>query len=93
MQAMRKAFLTFLLLTSSLTCLQAQDPPFNPNEDYSEAYADSGRATHWSVYIPATVLVVAAIWLAVQDKTQSSGSVEGNGSLATGSRNSGSYSH
>lgn len=89
MQSIRTTFLALLILTTPFTYLQAQDPPFSPHEDYSEAYADSSRATHWSVYIPATVLVVAAIWLAVQDKHHTSGSVEGNGSLAT----TGSHSH
>jgi hypothetical protein len=101
MQTMRSVILATLLLTSLTFSLPAQDPPFH-TEEYSEAYADSSHATHWSVYIPVVTLVAAALWLAAQNESDSKGSVGGNGSLADSkshysskqkSYSTGSYSH
>lgn len=73
--------LLFALFTTSI---QGQDD-FDLDDDPGSAYAESSQTAHWSVYIPITILVVAAIWFGVSDRNHNSSSYSSDSQDALGS--------
>ncbi len=85
-----------LMLTCATASIYGQDSCY---QDYSEndtcsAYAQSSNTAHWSVYIPITVLVGAAILFGLADQNHSehdsSDSQDALGSIANSKRRSSS---
>lgn len=91
--------LLFTLVNSSI---QGQSTNNQDEENYSSAYMQSSQTAHWSVYIPIAILVVAAIYLGIADKSSDhssySDSQDALGSIDNSKRHStsgsgNSYSH
>ena len=62
-----------LLFSLSITSLQGQET-CEMEEESCCAYSQGCQTAHWSIYIPITILVVAAIWFGVSDRSHSSSS-------------------
>ncbi len=88
MHTLRKLTLLTLFFALVTTSIQAQEEDYSPysyenqDDNYGTAYQQSQRAAHWSVYIPLTAFVVAAIVFALADnhhtKTHSSSGTSGH---------------
>lgn len=98
--------LFFAMMTTSIhgqeICNQEEDQSYlQENESCCEAYMESSHTAHWSVYVPLTILVAAAIYFGMADKKNhehpSSGSQDALGSIVNSKRigsmksSSGSY--
>ncbi len=59
-----------LLLTMTISSLQSQENNEN-DADYSSAYQESSHTAHWSIYIPISILVAAAIYFGIADQNDS----------------------
>lgn len=97
MKKLRPLVALTLALTLVTSSMYGQDSYCQEDGNYSSAYVESSHATHWSVYIPIAILVGAAIWFGIADRSHdhhsSSDSQDGLGSLASSKRmSSSSYS-
>lgn len=92
MQKIHKWVVFTLLFTLLTTSIQAQDSYDQENEAAGSAYVQSSQSAHWSVYVPITILVVAAIWFGVSDKNHDHSSYtdsqDGLGSIDNSKRHS-----
>ena len=68
MQKIHKWVVFTLLFTLLTTSIQSQDNYDQEDEAAGSAYVQSSQSAHWSVYVPITIFVVAAIWFGVSDK-------------------------
>jgi hypothetical protein len=57
-----------LLMTFVTSSIYGQDPNYQEDGEYSSAYIQSHNSAHWTVYIPITILVGAAIWFGLADR-------------------------
>lgn len=93
MQKIQKWVVFTLLFTLLMTTIQAQDSYDQEDEAAGSAYVQSSQSAHWSVYVPITILVVAAIWFGVSDKDHNdhskyTDSQDGLGSIDSSKRHS-----
>lgn len=58
-----------LVLTFATVSIYGQDSCDQDDETYSCAYGQSSHSAHWSVYIPIAVIVGAAIWFGLADRS------------------------
>lgn len=93
MAKLHKMVVLTLLFALFTTSIYGQDC-CEQDDDCGSAYCQGSQIAHWSVYIPITILVVAAIWFGVSDRSHDSSSYYSNsqdalGSIDNSKRNSG----
>lgn len=71
MNQLRQSMIIVLCIMFTLSSLQGQEICHQEKEEEevcSEAYLQSSYTAHWSVYIPITLLVAAAIYFGLADQ-------------------------
>lgn len=90
MKKLRSLVILTLTLAFATTSISAQETYYQTDENFSTAYAEGSNTANWTVYIPITLLVGAAIWFGLADRTKdkkhSSNSQDGLGSIADSKR-------
>jgi len=88
-----------LILTVAFTTssLHAQETCYQEDVNYGSAYVESSHSANWTVYIPVTLIVGAAIWFGFadrsKDKKNCSDSQDGLGRMDSSKRISSSSYH
>jgi len=94
MAKLHKMMVLTLLFAFITTSIQGQDC-CEQSDDCGCAYSQGSQTAHWSVYIPITILVGAAICFGVSDRGHSSSnysdSQDALGSIANSKRRSTSH--
>lgn len=92
MPKLHKMVVLTLLFALMTTSIHGQVNCDQGDSECGGAYAQGSQTAHWSVYIPITILVVAAIGFSVSDKNHKhsdySDSQDGLGSIDNSKRNS-----
>lgn len=81
-----------LVFTLVSTFVQGQTFYNQETSECPSAYMDSCQSAHWSAYVPLTILVVAAIFFGIADKSHSESSSSYSGYTDSGHSRSYDYS-
>ncbi|MFI0434737.1 MAG: hypothetical protein ACH350_03280 [Parachlamydiaceae bacterium] len=73
MKKLRPLFTLTLAFTLGTASIYGQNSCCQEDENYSCAYVESSNTANWTVYIPITLIVGAAIWFGLADHSKNKG--------------------
>lgn len=68
MKRLRQWIILTLFFTCTATSIQAHEMDQEEYPSCGEAYIQSSHTAHWSVYVPITILIAAAIYFGIADQ-------------------------